>query len=188
MSDTATPPADEIVVDTTSDAGSSSTAPTAATSPAATSEGDAKPGVPGERIAIIGAMLAVIWLIHLTLDFVDGLGEAPLAGAVFLIGITAFFGFSSCGLGMRTTITATFISMYMALLAAFLTSAGEREGVETQVGEQVWEGFTWLVGVIVISYFGASVASEAIGRFRDPAQPGSTTASSTTAISTTANQ
>lgn len=124
---------------------------------------------PARRLTIVGMILAAIWLAHLALDFVEVLGQAPLAGAVFLIGITAFYGWSSSGYDMRTTITATFVSMYVATVAAFLTSATEREALTTQVGEQVWEGFTWLVGAIVVSYFGASVASEAIGRFRVPA-------------------
>lgn len=120
--------------------------------------------LPAKRLTIIGGLQMLVWLIHVALDYVDELGEGPLATAIFFIGILSFYGWRSSGFGMRTTITATFVSIYLALVAAFLTSAEERSGLMTEAGDEVWQRFTWLVGVIVISYFGASVASEAITR------------------------
>ncbi|MEM7096259.1 MAG: hypothetical protein AAF567_24850 [Actinomycetota bacterium] len=113
----------------------------------------------------IGGLIAVIWCAQIALGYVDAVGLGALSGGLFLIGVVVFYGWHSSGISMRGTITATFVAVYMALLAAFLTSDRTRMQIEDDVGLQVWQGFSWLVGAIVISYFGASVASEAIDAF-----------------------
>lgn len=124
------------------------------------------------RIAIVGALLVGVWVAQVGLGYVDVLGLGPMSVGIFAIGVVAFYGFYSAGLGMRTTITASFVSVYLALLSAFLTSERNRGQIEDSAGEQVWSGFTWLVGAVVISYFGATVASEAIDAFRADDEPG----------------
>ncbi len=123
------------------------------------------------RIATVGALLIAVWSIQVGLGYIDGLGLGPLSIGVFAVGVISFYGFYSAGLGMRATITASFVSVYLALIAAFLTSGQERLQIKDTVGENVWENFTWLVGTIVISYFGASVASEAIGAYKAKGHP-----------------
>lgn len=117
------------------------------------------------RVAMVGALLVAVWVTQVALGYIDVLGLGPLSVGIFAIGVIAFYGFYSAGLGMRATITASFVSVYLALLAAFLTSENNRIQIEDTAGEQVWSGFTWLVGAVVISYFGATVASEAIDAF-----------------------
>lgn len=124
------------------------------------------------RIALVGALLVAVWATQVALGYIEVLGLGPMSVGIFAIGVIAFYGFYSAGLGMRATITASFVSVYLALLAAFLTSEQNRVQIEDSAGEQVWGGFTWLVGAVVISYFGATVASEAIGAFATNDPPG----------------
>ena len=108
----------------------------------------------------VGALIIAIWFVGIALGYVPGIELGPLSGAIFAIGAVTFMGTLRAGADMRTAIAASFVMVYFAVLAALATSGMNREQIDNAVGEQLWENFSYLVGVIVVFYFGASAAVE----------------------------
>lgn len=112
----------------------------------------------------IGALNIVIWWLGISLGYITDIGLGPLSGALFAIGVVTFMGTLRAGGDMRTTIAASFVMIYFALLAALATSATNRAQIDTTVGTELWKNFTYLVGVIIVFYFGSTATVEVIDR------------------------
>ena len=64
------------------------------------------------------------------------------------------------GAGIRMAITAALVMTYFAFFASLATSERGRAKIEAEVGQQLWNNFTYLVGGVILFHFGASTASE----------------------------
>jgi hypothetical protein len=124
--------------------------------------GPSPTGMPERRAILVATLIVVLWVVQLALGYIESLGLGPLSGGLFAIGVVSFYAWHTAGAGMKATITATFATVYLALLAAFVTSDRTRQQIDDATGANVWEGFTWLVGVVVVSYFGASTAGDVL--------------------------
>lgn len=105
--------------------------------------------------AIIG-----LWAAGVFIGYVDAIGLGGLSVAMLAIPVFSFIGFLRAGADIRTALTAMFVIEYFAFLAALSTSDVNQAKFDTRVGQQVWDDFTYLVGVIVVFYFGVSAAVE----------------------------
>lgn len=130
----------------------------------------------------MGALILGVWIAGVGFGYVDALGLGPLSVAFFAVALIAFLGSLRAGADMRTAITAAFVVGYFSLFAALATSATNQEQFDTVVGQEIWDNFTYLVGVIVLFYFGATAAVEITKHIT--AAPGSNAATDTTATTT----
>lgn len=104
--------------------------------------------------------LVVIWIAGISLGYVESLGLGPLSAALFAIGVLSFLGSLRAGADIRSALTIGFIILYFALFAALATSQRNQAQFVTEIGLKLWDNFTYLVGVIVLFYFGTTAAIE----------------------------
>lgn len=114
-----------------------------------------------------GAMLG-IWVAGVGFGYIDSLGLGPLSIAMFSVAVIGFLGSLRAGADMRTAITTSFVIAYFSIFAALATSETNREQFNSVVGQELWNNFTYLVGVIVLFYFGASSAIEITKHIKNP--------------------
>ncbi|MCH8047930.1 MAG: hypothetical protein IID44_29905 [Planctomycetes bacterium] len=112
----------------------------------------------------IDFLVIVIWWIGISLGYIPEIGLGPLSGALFAIAVVTFMGTLRASGDMRTAIAASFVMIYFALLAALATSAINRDQIDNPVGTELWKNFTYLVGVIIVFYFGSTATVEVIDR------------------------
>lgn len=135
------------------------------------------------KLIPMGGAMILIWATGVALGYVDALSLGPLSVAMFAVAIIAFVGTLYAGADMRTAITISFVVSYFTLFAGLATSERNRAQFDTVVGQELWDNFTYLVGVIVLFYFGATAATE-IAKSIKAVDPTVTTTSSTPAPTT----
>ena len=135
------------------------------------------------KLLPMGVAMLGIWAAGVGFGYVDSLGLGPLSVAMFSVAVISFLGSLRAGADMRTAITASFVISYFSIFAALATSETNREQFNSVVGQELWDNFTYLVGVIVLFYFGASSAIEITKHIKNPPgtdmSPGSTPPGST---------
>ena len=117
-------------------------------------------GLQVSKVLPMAALIIGIWIIGIALGYIDALNLGPLSAALFAIAIVGFLGSLRAGADMRTAITIGFVVVYFAVFAALATSSRNQTDFDTAVGLEIWQNFTYLVGVIVVSYFGVTAATE----------------------------
>lgn len=113
------------------------------------------------KLLPIGGSMILIWASGVALGYVDALGLGPLSVSIFAVAVIGFLGTLWVGADMRTAITIAFVVSYFSLFAGLATSETNRAQFDTVIGQELWDNFTYLVGVIVLFYFGATAALEA---------------------------
>lgn len=121
------------------------------------------------KLIPMGGLMAGVWLAGVVLGYIDAIGLGSLSVAFFAVALIAFLGMLRAGADMRTAITSGFVVMYFSLFSALSTSETNRAQFDTQVGQELWDNFTYLIGVIVLFYFGATAAIEITKHVKNPA-------------------
>ena len=117
------------------------------------------------------------------------LDRIPLLWSIVGIGIITFFGTltlanylskdSRLDKGeIRKALTASLIVVYFALVS--LVTCPECGDLESEFSKQVVEHFTWVIGVIIVFYFGSRVVQEWLKSKKNESQ-GATAQGTTTA-------
>ena len=119
----------------------------------------------GTLLVVLGVLILWIYTAGVCIDLADldhSLGRAPIAVAVFGVGLTAFFGVlflqgdqRATGLSdaaLRHAIGAAFLLGFLALLSI---GVFHEAWPQSPLGEKLVDQLTTLLGVVVAFYFGS---------------------------------
>lgn len=128
------------------------------------------------RVARVAFLAILFWVVGAGLSLIDAIGLAGIGIALFAIAATVFFGLYGAGHATKLVLTATFVMVYFAVLAAISMTDALDATLGDELGTELWTNFSWLVGVVVISYFGSESANQVAATLRgQPPAPESST-------------